>query len=561
MNIKTLNTIFANKYICENYSLFCLTILYILVISYLGIWIYSDNTPLSYDQSAYMTVMYQIGYKLKAFDLFGAIKIFIHHEAWEQRPGLVMFVGGVVNLIVGNAPKLILFILNSMWLILLTVYTYKISIQLSNNRVISILSVFMTLTCPIISVLSRDNLLDLPLTSMFIVFVYYTIKTDLFESGIIKFIISFILVSLTKESFFLYGFSFLGVILIYLLYSNIENKWKRIRHLFIGLFIGVLVLLFFYAPIIRNTYQNIINNIGSEVGHYYGRSSNELQLKFYFYYIFIIISAVSFLYIVLPIFAFIFSFLVKVKARNYIRGNTLTLLIIYSVFVIYIFLTFIQDSDIRFVAPITPLICILSSIVIYSSPRLIKFVLMIMVFSFGTVQFYAQLFSINYLPESYNISINSLGSVDLFRQYKSPYYSCMKFGLPNQANWLLIHEIFSDLQNNDLKTVDLIGIIGSTCYFNNNIMQMELAGSNLKISNSIDIVNDQFDAPLSNFKFILVKMDNTCDDPFCKGEYKFMNKYYTRINQLNQIKSFKVIRKYKDPNSDNIFLYENIMSK
>lgn len=493
-------------------------ILYFMVLIAYGSWIYLNNAPLSWDQSGYMTVTAQLGWAIKKLDFWQVIHIFLHHDVWGNRPALFMLVGGFIFNIAGSSVKLIVFLSNTFWLGILTYSTFKLSMLFSRSQKVAFIAVFIVLTSPGISILSRDYTVDLPLTAALTLFYYRLFCTDYFKKNLIGFVASFIFLALIKESFALYIVPLICMMFIYLLIGNIENKKIRLKHLLTSCAVSIIIISIFYYPIFEAAYANIIANVGESLGKYYSRGIEKTDINYYLYYVWLLCSSsgVSFIYIFL-----IFIVIVLNKQEKLFDSDTKlnTLFLLLTLFSSILCLTFITDVNFRFAVPIIPLL-VISFLAMVNDVRCFFKVLIVTI---GVIQLIGQLYSFNLLH--YNVSIKNLQIWNVPVSYN---YSGQRIGRPLEYFNNVVPEIVNNFADDGYIHTKKVFIVANSTYFNANILQSYLNLNNLVpyILNGDVNINVR---ELMTYDIIIIKTDKiTTGCPFCVEEsyQKIVNDVY-----------------------------------
>lgn len=514
-------------------------VLYLFVLGMYGYWIFLNNAPLSWDQSGYMTVTAQLGWAIKKLDFRQVICIFLHHDAWGNRPALFMLVGGFIFNIAGSSVKLIVFLSNTFWLGILTYSTFKLSMLFSRSQKVAFIAVFIVLTSPGISILSRDYTVDLPLTAALTLFYYRLFVTDYFNKKIISLVFSLIFLALIKESFALYVVPLFFMIFVYLIFGEVVNRQRRIINYIISSIVSILVLLIFYYPIFELAYANIVANVGESLGQYYSRGIEKTNINFYLYYIWVLLSDVglSFLYFVILTYLIIIS---KKRLNGYEQ-----LFICSSLLFSIIGLTFVTDVNFRFLVPLIPLVvvCFVSFI---SEVKHLALIITVVVFM-GLFQFYSYLYGLNLL------SNYSIGYIKIWSNQEIN-TSGQRDGLYNKTFYNVVPIIIDNI-NNKYNISDISLLIGSnSTFFNPNIFQSYM---NLNLNKLPKLYNGDIKLTLDEiegYDVVIIKSKNSASGcPMCiESEYMAFN---NKVSELQKQNIFKILNTYNLSDGSQALVY------
>lgn len=382
------------------------------------IWLRMDTMPLIWD--AHKTFMENLRffeeYRNFSWSFFqNVIKINRFY------PIFVSMITAPFYAIFGRSQDAGVMVNSAIFLGILILSVYGIGKKLVNRQT-GLLSAFIVTMYPIIFNQSRIYLLDLPLTAMVSLSIYLLLCTNYFE--IRKYSILF---GVAFGFSFLIKFNFIGFIIapflvvacktfslsfrerkVFFSKDGIPNRKSNFG---IAILIGIGISLLYYIPRFIVTYKNLLSF--SSYPTFFSTRFDFLEYSYSFYdasaslwwYLQATVNnGIAFFFFAI-FFGGVFLFLKR-------RLRDANLLLLLWVIIPYILLSFVvrrglwASTELRYVMPALPSIAIISAIGILSIPnRILKVVLIMFVFLFGLIQFFAVSYGISWLPEEFKIPV------------------------------------------------------------------------------------------------------------------------------------------------------------
>lgn len=322
----------------KKYGLFLFAILFIHLITNI-FWLKINNAPPSWDAANHTLISLRIADNIKAFNIQGIL------ESSQYYPIFVHTLGALASLVVGPDIKILQGI-GTVFFAVSIIFLYLFAKLMFGSR-IGFFSASLFSFFPIIFAESRRFMLDLPLTAMFVVSLYFLEKsknlTD--RKFSIYFFIILGLLLMTKWT----GLIFIALPLILSLIRALEtNRLKLLlKNSIICLPIMALVALPWYLINFKNFYS--LSQIF--IGAYADQPGNLFSLDNLAYYLRLFINIQ-----VTPILSLIFFascfFIAKTKNR-WILG---------LIGISYLLFTFLSNKDPRYLMPLLPLVAIIISL-------------------------------------------------------------------------------------------------------------------------------------------------------------------------------------------------------
>ena len=527
--------------------------MYIILTVMTVYYILHDKVPLSWDQSGYMTVSAQIGHALKESAFLKAIKIFIWHDVWSNRPGMFMFIGGVFAALSNFNPNLIVILSNMFWMFILVISTYKLSEYFKHES--GLLSIFLIFSSYSIIFLYRDFGCDMALTAGVILVeaLFFRSKKLLDLKWSLFTLLAIVFCALIKETFILYLFPIFIYSTIQLLY-NPAYKNKRASSIYLIVYgCSFLIISSFYVPILIPLLKNMFDNIGSVVGDFYSRPYPKDSLNYYLVYLYFMSFITSILYVIIPILGWFLNIIFIKKQTKFKINENIILVLSLTVFPTIILTFFVVDTAFRFLLPVLPLTLICCSVITNSLSTLIKKIFVLLLIFVGCANAFSAISKISFLPIAFSIK-----GINIFQQhYNDSSILGGRFGFSNMTNDYVskVIDVIDILMQDGCKSCNT-GVIVATPYLNENIFQSYAALSNKSIVFlGIGNVTD-----LSICDYIITTDGNKINyDPKVKDD-KINQINYFVINGLKTSK-FRLIKKILLPDSTNLLIIKRINGK
>ena len=303
------------------------------------VWLNLDKTPPAWDQAAHIRSMALANQFFTGKFWGNSVDLM---RAFGGYPPLIYWVGGLWSVIVGLSVAKVSF-LNTIFLAVAIVGVYKLALELSKNKNTAVLAAGFFSLFPVIYDISRNMLLDLPLTAWVVWGIYFWLKSEALHKT--KYAwglwVMLVLSSLTK----LNGFIYFGPIGLWLLWES-----RKSEKTFLRLVIGGLL----YLPAVGWwwvwNWVNIYNYITGLAGQ--GEPLTDpmdlKQIVTWIHYIrlFFLQQAGPWVAIMVAVSAFKIP---KVK-ENW--------KVIFWAAVTYVIFTIIKNKDFRFTMPILPVVAV-----------------------------------------------------------------------------------------------------------------------------------------------------------------------------------------------------------
>lgn len=308
------------------------------------VWQVVNTAPPTWDSAGHIVLSYIYADRIPEFlgghtNLIALIKVSTYY------PPLLHFLGSIVFLFIGRNYEFAL-MLGTIFLVIAQLYLYLLTKEVTNNKKTAILAVLFFSFFPQVWEQSRQYHLDIPLCALLIGSFYHLIKSrgliDKYHS--IFFFLLLALAQLTKW----YAFVFLAFPFIYhVFYSPLKDKVLHDRNRWTNIIVGGFIVLLVAAPWYVVNFKTILENVQVSSTADAGDPSEVLSFESFFHYIKLStthqIGIVSMLLFVASI---IFLYRHKRNLGKYVLWATL---------VPYFVLTLIQNKDLRYILPLTPL--------------------------------------------------------------------------------------------------------------------------------------------------------------------------------------------------------------
>ncbi len=327
----------------QNLTFISLIILFHVFLNLL--WHSLNTAPPTWDSAGHLVLSYIFADKLP--DLFTGQ---MDYTAWlkisSYYPPFVQMLGGFLFTIFGRNYELII-LLGTAFLVMAMVYLYLIVLRyFRHDYRLAAFTVFIFSFFPHVWEQSRQFHLDIPLVALVLAAFYHLIRSDTLrdKKHSLLFFIFFTLAQSTKW----YGFVYLVVPFFFEVLAKVyyqKDYFNRGR--IWNVLIGSVMVLFVSVPWYVVNYQSIIENVRIAATADAGDPREIFSYESIFHYLKLMtshqIGAVS----VVALFAAIYF----VQKRKDIFSRYLLLMTV----VPYVVFTVIQNKDLRYILPLTPL--------------------------------------------------------------------------------------------------------------------------------------------------------------------------------------------------------------
>lgn len=523
----------------KKYWFLVLIIVFHLVFNF--VWLGLNKTPPAWDQAAHIRSSVIWNRALIGESSFNFKQLI--GQSWGYPP-LIMFLGGIWSLVFGIGIAQITF-LNTLFLIGGIVGVYFLTKELSKSDLSAGIAAFLFSFFPVIFDISRNFLLDLPLTVFIIWAIWSFIKSNCFLNFKYSFLflLFFVLSSLTK----LNGFLYFLPIFIYAVYFAIKSKKiKIIKNLIImAVFYGIGVGWWWIINF-SNIYQYLTGLAGQ--GEPLADPMDLFKLETWFYYL-----KLFFLQQVSPIVALIFFGALGFWKKLKITKENKVLFLLFLI-VNYLVFTIIKNKDFRFTMPLLPMVAVIMGL---GFLRLREFNKWIFGFLFG---FLSLFLLFNYFSNSFEWPIKKdyklswkmplIGWADFINISEYPVRSFKMTVWPQE-------EIIKNINDNSR----LLVLINKEEINDNNLwLYRELANKEIiieSVGNRNRFNNEEeIGELLSQMDYVLVPDITYEAAPFYVINLEAYNQ--ARDYVLNQKDNWKLINTYQIYDGKNLFLMKKI---
>lgn len=334
-----------------------LTILILFHVLFFAIFQYLNKANQTWDSAGHIGMSYLIADKFKLlFSGNGSIVDII--KTSDYYPPLVQTLGAFVSITFGYHSShllyltLIFFIL-SIWLL------YKVVCLITNNNyTLALLSAATFSFLPQIFEQSRVFHLDLPLVAFLLASVYFLIKSNGLKNSLYS-LLFFVFVSFAQLTKW-YAFVYLFIPFIYLYTDKFtslglagDRATKKLTNLVIGVFLVFVIASPWYFL-----------NLTKLMGYSKIFSTPEIDDPQ------VLLSVENFTYYVSRMMSFQLSFVPFVLSivglvLAFIKNKKLGITVFLSILVPLVVFTLIQNKNLRYIMPLTPLLAVLASYSVY----------------------------------------------------------------------------------------------------------------------------------------------------------------------------------------------------
>lgn len=337
--------IYPNRYVL----LLSLLVLFHLVLNL--VWQKINTAPPSWDSAGHLTLSYVIADKITNF-FKGEAGIVDLLKSSTYYPPLVQSLGGIVSLIFGRNYEYALLV-ETFFFLLAIIYLYAIVRHFFPDKPeLAIVTAFIFSFFPQVWEQSRQFHLDIPLCAMVLAGFYHLSRskslTDIKHS--VLFFLFFSLTQLTKW----YGFVFFVAPFVYevLIKTFRAHDWRNKLRV-VGMGYGAIVVLILAVPWYFVNIKSILANFAISSTADFGDPQIVLSYESVFHYLKLMTSHQVGAFSVLLFFISLYViFRDKLPFRRYV----------FWVFALpYVVFTIIQNKDLRYVLPLTPVVAFLIS--------------------------------------------------------------------------------------------------------------------------------------------------------------------------------------------------------
>jgi len=323
--------LFSDKYVVV------LTVIIVFHFTLNIIWQYVNTAPPTWDSAGHLVLSYIFTDRIP--ELFGGhVNLISLIKVSTYYPPFLHFLGSIVFFVIGRNYEFAL-MLGTVFFIIAQVYLYLLVKEVTQNKKTAVLAVLIFSLFPQVWEQSRQYHLDVPLCALLLGAFYHLIKSrgliDKYHSVLFFLLMAF--AQLTKW----YAFVFLAFPFLYhVFYSPLRAKVLHDRNRWTNMVVGGLIVLIVAAPWYVVNLKTILENVQVSSTADAGDPSEVLSFESFFHYIIGIISMLLF------IFSVMFLFKQNKNMGRYVLWSTL---------IPYFVLTLIQNKDLRYILPLTPL--------------------------------------------------------------------------------------------------------------------------------------------------------------------------------------------------------------
>ncbi len=330
----------------HNLPKYVLIILILIHIIINIVWLSIDQTPPAWDQAAHLrssitAEKWLIGQeKINFPDLI---------KKFGAYPPLIYFVTGIYGIFFDFGLDYLCFI-NTLFLILATFGIYKLAKEFVKEKMAVLAAIFF-LFIPVIYSISREFLLDLPLTAIVIWGLWFWVKSEFLKDK--KFSwgwwLMLLLASLTKINGFIYFFP-MGVISLVFWFK--DRDFKQLKNLFLGGGLWLLSISWWWLINWNNIYYNIA------VANKQGELNDPMNLLDWQTWIHYFRLFIQHQFQPIPALIFIVLFINWLRRCKDKTGKSLTWWLLLN----YVIFTIIPNKDFRYVMPLLSVAVIIMTI-------------------------------------------------------------------------------------------------------------------------------------------------------------------------------------------------------
>ncbi|MFC1658049.1 ArnT family glycosyltransferase [Candidatus Omnitrophota bacterium] len=406
----------------ENNPFFFLAILWLVNLSSIFIWLKRDINYLTHDSHRHFLASLRLFEVLKNLS-FDAVPASL--DTIRLHPPFVMMITAPFFFLFGTGQDAAVLVNSAIFLGILIFSIYGIGTKIADRNT-GLLAAFIICTYPVIHNQLKVFMLDLPLTSMLTLSIYFLLSCDNFKNikNTVLFSISAGLGMLTKDSFLLYLSAPLGFMIITSIFRVRKKggEFKKIfKHFLLpgALFLSICSFYYFnkfFIVLTKASYHKVITwpVVIPESGPFL----NMLRALLWYFWGFINWQVSLFFFLVFVIAVFFFA---KAKIKN--KG-----IFFFWIFSSWILVSLFRHAiginmkvtGVRYTMPILPAVAVISAFGITQIPaKKIRFFLTYSIIIFGILQ----LFFVSYpipikgFPKKVSLSINLPERIDRYKLF------------------------------------------------------------------------------------------------------------------------------------------------
>ncbi len=330
---------FSDKYVVV------LTLIILFHFIFNIVWQTLNTAPPTWDSAGHIVLSYIFADRVPEF-LGGHANLISMIRVSTYYPPFLHFLGSIVFLTLGRNYELAL-MMGTIFLIIAQIYLYLLIKEVTGNKKTAVLTVLIFSLFPQVWEQSRQYHLDVPLCALLLGAFYHLIKS---RGLISKYhsVLFFILLSFAQLTKW-YAFIFLAFPFVYhVFYSPFKAKVLHDRSRWTNIVMGAIIVLVIAVPWYAVNFKTIVENVRVSSTADAGDPAEVLSFESFFHYIKLSTThQIGIISMILFFVSMIFLFRTKKPLGKYVLWSTL---------VPYVVLTLIQNKDLRYILPLTPLI-------------------------------------------------------------------------------------------------------------------------------------------------------------------------------------------------------------
>lgn len=512
-----------------------------------AVWTYLNNAPLNWDPSIHLINTFNYAQYVKG--IFTNFNLISFLQISNYYPIFIYLINIPLVYLFSENYKIVTFI-SSFFFGLSILFLYLYTVQLFKKTNIAFYSAFIFSFFITINQSSREYMLDLPLTALIIMALYFLerFRQNLKIKDMYLFFLFLCFAQLTKW----YAFVYLLIPIIYLLIHFYKSKKIiPIKHIILNIIMFLLIVSPWYLV-------NFVILIIKSSRAWFGEAVVRPNIFSFDYFLSHLKLLIIFQLNFFGFIVFILSLIFLIK-RKYERKLELIVILIFN----YLFFTFVPNRNIRYLIPITPFIAIIlgygTSHLIESKKILIK-ALCSAFLVYYVMSYFILTFGIPIQPRyKYAFNFPILSWVDIY--YLSDYPVKLIF----DRNIWPQDQILTDMTQLSKNKETSFFLCADKYYLNAdyfNLLILTRKMNNLKISSYYryeDLPNF-----LKDFDFVIIPKINVVGEDKNYVSYKpltIFQQYFLSGKATN----FELVKTYKlpqsqslIPDSDILYLYKKI---
>lgn len=451
-------------------------LLYVLIIFFVVttfVWFQRDKVPPMWDQSEYLErseVLYSTLTKK------GVIPFLVSFpDVFRTKAPLLAALPVPCYMVMGDTYKSARCV-NVFFIIIGSYYLFKLGTILSNERA-GLLSVFVLNTFPLAFGLSREFLVEFGLMVFVVMWMYYVLKSDIFENRKHAYALGILLGlgSLMKITYLLYILP--PTLYLYVRKTRNSGRINRasLKNILITAVMGIVISGIWYFKNLSSIVSYVLSAGYGKIAQNYGMGDIFSWRTILDYWLFLINYGLSSYYFVLIIFLIITGFVLYFKNKHIPfadKSYLYALLIWFSIpFIIF---TFGVNKDYRFTAPLFPAIALLMGTLLENSTRRNGKVILFAILIFPLV---------NYSYVSF-----SSGPVSLRLKQFIIFENCLGYAHPPVRERWPVKKVIEFITKDAMRTNNTYAV--ATLLFNHQYFNTITLSYYSKSGNSMMIFND-----------------------------------------------------------------------